>query len=111
MAAAAVKLAGRIFPSLAEQKVLLIGVGEMIELPVKPPMLTEGSLAVTRERRLVLVAVARQGLSDLRMVGEAYRWMSENRALIAMSYGSRLRTNISAMMRPCGSLGSIPING
>jgi len=32
MAAAAVKLAARIFPSLAEQKVLLIGAGEMIEL-------------------------------------------------------------------------------
>jgi glutamyl-tRNA reductase len=32
MAAAAVKLAGRIFPSLSERKVLLIGAGEMIEL-------------------------------------------------------------------------------
>ena len=32
MAAAAVKLAARIFPSLAEQKVLLVGAGEMIEL-------------------------------------------------------------------------------
>ncbi len=32
MAAAAVKLAARIFPSLSEQKVLLIGAGEMIEL-------------------------------------------------------------------------------
>jgi glutamyl-tRNA reductase len=32
MAAAAVKLAARIFPSLAEQKVLLIGAGDMIEL-------------------------------------------------------------------------------
>jgi glutamyl-tRNA reductase len=32
MAAAAVKLAARIFPSLAEQRVLLIGAGEMIEL-------------------------------------------------------------------------------
>ncbi len=32
MAAAAVKLAARIFPSLADQKVLLIGAGEMIEL-------------------------------------------------------------------------------
>jgi len=32
MAAAAVKLAARIFPSLREQKVLLIGAGEMIEL-------------------------------------------------------------------------------
>ena len=32
MAAAAVKLAGRIFPSLREQRVLFIGAGEMIEL-------------------------------------------------------------------------------
>jgi glutamyl-tRNA reductase len=32
MAAAAVKLAARIFPSLREQKVLLVGAGEMIEL-------------------------------------------------------------------------------
>jgi len=32
MAAAAVRLAGRIFPSVAEQRVLFIGAGEMIEL-------------------------------------------------------------------------------
>jgi glutamyl-tRNA reductase len=32
MAAAAVKLAGRIFPSLAEQRLLFIGAGEMIQL-------------------------------------------------------------------------------
>ena len=32
MAAAAVKLADRIFPSLAEQRLLLVGAGEMIEL-------------------------------------------------------------------------------
>jgi glutamyl-tRNA reductase len=32
MAAAAVKLAGRIFPKLSEQRVLFIGAGEMIEL-------------------------------------------------------------------------------
>src|SRR4029079_5114364 len=32
MAAAAVKLAGRIFPSIKDQKVLFIGAGEMIEL-------------------------------------------------------------------------------
>jgi glutamyl-tRNA reductase len=32
MAAAAVKLAGRIFPSLKDQKVLFIGAGEMVEL-------------------------------------------------------------------------------
>src|ERR1700686_920506 len=33
MAAAAVRLAERIFPSLAEERVLLIGAGEMIEVP------------------------------------------------------------------------------
>ena len=32
MAAAAVRLAARIFPSVAEQKILFIGAGEMIEL-------------------------------------------------------------------------------
>src|SRR6185437_9113634 len=32
MAAAAIRLAERIFPSIAEQRVLLIGAGEMIEL-------------------------------------------------------------------------------
>src|SRR5439155_27244688 len=32
MAAAAIKLAERIFPSIAEQRVLLIGAGEMIDL-------------------------------------------------------------------------------
>ena len=32
MAAAAVKLAGRIFPSISDQKILFIGAGEMIEL-------------------------------------------------------------------------------
>lgn len=63
----------------------LRGVGEMIECPLKPPMLADASLAVTRDRRIVLVAVARQGLSDLRAIGEAYRWMSENRALITMA--------------------------
>src|SRR3989304_1043361 len=34
MAAAAVKLAARIFPSLAEQRVLLIGAGEMVDFAV-----------------------------------------------------------------------------
>jgi hypothetical protein len=63
----------------------LRGASEMIECPLKPPMLADASLAVTRDRRLVLVSVARQGLSDLRLIGEAYRWMSENRALIAMA--------------------------
>jgi len=36
MAAAAVKLAERIFPSLSEQRLMLIGAGEMIELAATP---------------------------------------------------------------------------
>ena len=63
----------------------LRGGGDLVECPVKPPMLADASLAVARDRRLVLLAVARQGLSDLRAIGEAFRWMNENRALIAMA--------------------------
>lgn len=61
------------------------GATDVIECPVKPPMLAESSLAVTRDRRLVLFAVAKQGLSDLRSIGEAWRWMNENRVLISMA--------------------------
>ena len=61
------------------------GANDVIECPVKPPMLAEASLAVTRDRRLVLFAVAKQGLSDLRGIGEAWRWMNENRVLISMA--------------------------
>ncbi|CAN5382692.1 hypothetical protein BH09PLA1_BH09PLA1_23280 [soil metagenome] len=63
----------------------LRGANDVIECPVKPPMLADASLAVTRDRRLVLFAVASQGLSDLRSIGEAWRWMNENRVLISMA--------------------------
>lgn len=58
---------------------------ELVECPVKPPMLEDARLAVARDRRLVMLAVAKQGLSDLRLIGEAWRWMNENRQLIAMA--------------------------
>ena len=32
-----------------------------------------------------MLAVAREGLSDLRMIGQAYRWLIENRELIGMA--------------------------
>jgi hypothetical protein len=48
-------------------------------------MCPHASLAVSRERRLVLVGVARQGLSDLRAIGQAYRWLIENRPLISLA--------------------------
>src|SRR5262249_12455575 len=58
MAAAAVKLAARIFPSLREQKVLFIGAGDMIELCAThfaaqaPAQLTVANRTVERAQQL-----------------------------------------------------------
>jgi glutamyl-tRNA reductase len=58
MAAAAVKLAQRIFPSIAEERVLLIGAGEMIELCAahfaaqKPKMITVANRTLERGEQL-----------------------------------------------------------
>ena len=59
--------------------------GEVIECPVRAPMCPEARLAVTRDRGLVLLAVARRGLRELRAIAQAYRWLVENRALIGMA--------------------------
>ena len=59
--------------------------GELVECPIRPPMCVEARLAVSRDRGLVLLAVARQGLSELRNIGLAYRWVTENRQLLAMA--------------------------
>jgi hypothetical protein len=64
---------------------VLHGDHDLVACPIKPPMCPEASLAVSRAHRLVLVAVARQGLSDLRQIGRAYQWLNENRALIGMA--------------------------
>ncbi len=58
MAAAAVRLAERIFPSIAEQRVLLIGAGEMIELAAthfaarKPKSITVANRTLERGAQL-----------------------------------------------------------
>jgi len=58
MAAAAVKLAERIFPSIAEQRLLLIGAGEMIDLTAthfaarKPRTITIANRTLERGREL-----------------------------------------------------------
>jgi hypothetical protein len=56
-----------------------------IECPVRPPMCPQTRLAVTRDRSLVLFAAAEHGLSNLRGIGLAYRWLMENRSLVAMA--------------------------
>jgi hypothetical protein len=57
----------------------------MLECPVRPPMCLDARLAVTRDRGVVLLAVAKRGLADLSTIGNAYRWLLENRALIGMA--------------------------
>lgn len=64
---------------------VLRGGHEMVECPVKPPMCPDASLAVSRDRRLVLVAVASHGLAELAQIGRAYQWLTENRSLIGMA--------------------------
>jgi hypothetical protein len=59
--------------------------GRYVECPIAPPMRATARLAVGRDHRLVMLSVARQGLADLRAIGLAYRWLVENRALIAMA--------------------------
>jgi hypothetical protein len=59
--------------------------GTLVEAPVRPPMCAEARLAVSREHGIMLLAVARQGLAELRSIAQAYRWLEENIALIAMA--------------------------
>ena len=59
--------------------------GELVDCPLRPPMCVDARLAVTRDRSLVLLAVARQGLGELRSIALAYRWFRENRELIGMA--------------------------
>jgi len=58
---------------------------EIIECPIRPPMCPQARLALTRDRRLTLIAAAGHGLAELRDIGLAYRWLVENRALVAMA--------------------------
>jgi len=59
--------------------------GEIIECPLRPPMCPEARLAISRDRRLMLIAAAGHGLRELRDIGLGYRWLVENRALVAMA--------------------------
>ena len=60
-------------------------VNELIECPIRPPMCPEARLGVSRDRRIILIAVAGHGLGALRGIGQAYRWVVENRSLLAMA--------------------------
>jgi hypothetical protein len=57
----------------------------LVECPVRTPMCPSARLTIDRDRRVILLAVAREGLAELRSIGQAYRWLIENRALIGMA--------------------------
>ena len=57
----------------------------LIECPVKPPSCPTATLAVGRDRRLVLLAVAKRGLGEVRAIAAAYKWVTENRPLLSMA--------------------------
>lgn len=65
--------------------VLRHSAAELVECPLTPPMCPRAKLAVGRNHRVVLLAVARQGLSDLSAIGQAFRWLQENQTLIGMA--------------------------
>jgi hypothetical protein len=58
---------------------------ELVECPVTPPMCPRAKLAVGRDHRIVMLAVSREGLSDLNTIGLAYKWLQENQNLIGMA--------------------------
>jgi hypothetical protein len=59
--------------------------GQWLACPIKPPMCPQAIVAVGRDQRLLLLAAAGPGLSELRSIGSALRWMLENRQLIRMA--------------------------
>lgn len=74
--------------------------GSYVECPVRAPMCGEVRLAVGRDRGIVLFAVAREGLGELRSIGQALRWAGENRALLGMALPQfAIDTNQSPRLR------------
>jgi hypothetical protein len=69
--------------------------GRWVQCPIRPPMCPQAALAVDRDHRLVLLAVAGRGLSELRSIGLALKWMAENRELIHMAL-PQLAIDVSA---------------
>lgn len=58
---------------------------QFLHCPITAPMCPEAAIALARDGRLVVVAVAGRGLTELRSIGTALRWVSDSRGLIAMA--------------------------
>ena len=76
---------GEVTESAVLSAVLANGGASYIECPVKPPSCPTATLAVGRDRRLVLLAVAKRGLGEVRNIAAAYKWVAENRPLLSMA--------------------------
>jgi hypothetical protein len=63
----------------------IAGAKELAACPIQVPMCPSASVAVARDRRLVLVAAAQAPLTDLRAIAGALRWLADSRALVAMA--------------------------
>jgi hypothetical protein len=72
-------------PDAVISAILQHSAGGAIECPVRAPMCASARLTVTREKTLELFAATERGLGNLRNIALAYRWLNENRALIAMA--------------------------
>jgi hypothetical protein len=72
--------------------------GRWVLCPIHPPMCPQALLAVGRDQRLMLLAVAGRGLGQLLSIGQALRWMAENTELIRMALP---QLAIDAAATPC----------
>lgn len=79
-------------------RAVLQGGNDLAECPLRAPACPEAVIAVARDRSLTLLAVARQGLNELRAIAIAYRWLGDNRALIAMAL-PQFATDTTALPR------------
>jgi hypothetical protein len=75
--------------------------GRWVMCPIHPPMCPEALLAVGRDQRLMMLAVAGPGLGQLLSIGQALRWMSENIELIKMALP---QLAVDADAEPCVKL-------
>lgn len=80
-----IDLPGEAFSAEQLVSAVLSTSGEWLASPLKPPMLASATVAVSRDRRLVLVAASQRGLTNLAAIARAYAWLDENRRLVSMA--------------------------
>lgn len=58
---------------------------DLVPCPVAAPACPQATLAVDRDRRLVMLAVTHPGLQELDKICRAYQWLVETRSLLTMA--------------------------